>query len=120
MYSDSIERLAKKKLKIRGFRGVFPLNNLPRDLRTPPPPHRFIVNTHTDNLPGEHWLAVSYEKTGPILVFDTMGFYYPLKLAKYLAKFRRKLLFNKIAYQKPGSKQCGQWCLRWLKFRNTI
>lgn len=120
MYSNAIEKIARKKLKIRGFRGVFPLDALPQDLciRTAPP-YRFIVNTHTNNLPGEHWLAVSYEKGNHILVFDPLGFYYPPKLIKYLAKFKRKLVFNKVPYQSANSRQCGQWCLRWLKFRNA-
>ena len=120
MYSDEIAKMAKKH-RIRGFKGVFSLDNLPHDLRgRTTPPYRFVVNTHTANLPGEHWLAVSYEKGGHIFVFDPMGIFYPPKLVKYLAKFKKKLVFNKIPYQSPTSKQCGQWCLRWLIFCNNI
>ena len=120
MYSDEIVKMAKR-YRIRGFKGVYSLDNLPRALRgRTPPPYRFIVNTHTANLPGEHWLAVSYEKGAHIFVFDPMGIYYPPQLVKYLAKFKKKLVFNKVPYQSVNSKQCGQWCLRWLIFCNNI
>ena len=44
---------------VPNFAGVFPLDRLPKSLRAPA---NFIVNTHTHNLPGEHWIAVSYQK----------------------------------------------------------
>lgn len=116
MYSNQIEKVAREKLKIKGFLGVYSLDKLPVHL--PSPPYRFIVNTHTSNLPGEHWLAVSGEKTGKIYVFDPMGFFYPPLLVQYLAKLRKPLIFNKTAYQSPSSRECGQYCLSWLQLRN--
>lgn len=116
MYSNVLERIARKKLKINGFKGVYSMDTLPTCLQSCSlPPYRFIVNTHTSNLPGEHWLAVSYEKHGHIYVFDPMGFYYPSYLMKYLSKFHKPIHSNKIPYQSPTNKMCGQYCLRWLK-----
>jgi len=52
------------------FMGVFPLNCVPH---LPPGKTNncFIVNTHTDNLPGQHWIAVR-------LVYDQAWIFDPL------------------------------------------
>ena len=57
MDTHDVEKISKKY--IPNFVGVFPLNKLPQALRAPA---NLIVNTDTHNLPGEHWLAVSYQK----------------------------------------------------------
>lgn len=119
MYSKDIVKMAKK-LKIKGFAGVFSLDRLPRSW-SHRPPYRFIVNTHTSNLPGEHWIAVSFESNGKIYAFDPMGFYYPSKLVQYLSQFKkhRPIIFNRFPFQKPSSKKCGQFCLSWLRRINN-
>lgn len=111
--------MRSKELLERGqeysdFVGVFPLNKLPPHL-----PHgsgSFIVNSDTHNLPGEHWLAVSYKNGGIVKAFDPLGFFYPLGLVNYLAKrFPRKTIqYNWKSYQKLSEKTCGEHCLRWL------
>ncbi len=42
----------------------------------------YIVNTHPQHLPGEHWLAITVEEGGKATFFDSCGFspefeYYP-------------------------------------------
>lgn len=96
------------------FVGVFPLDKLPAGLR---PPSNLIVNTHTHNLPGEHWLAVSYQKGGLVFAFDPFGIYYPHMLKIYLNKLRRRTMpvrYNKICFQDIHEKTCGLYCLAWL------
>ena len=114
MFSSEIEREAR--LTVPGFIGVFPLDHLPQFYTSRPKvPYRFIVNTQTVNLPGEHWLGISYEENGIVLAFDPLGFYYPSSLVEYLLNTSRKVYFNYHQYQKPGTTVCGQMCVAFLK-----
>jgi len=113
MYTDQLVHYGRKLVK--NFIGVFPLNKLPKAIR---PTSRFIVNTDTDNLPGTHWIAVSYEQGGIALVFDPLGLFYPYKLANYLANHARIVFFNYHMYQSPTEENCGQHCIAWLKWRS--
>ena len=92
------------------FKGVFPLDKIPNHLI---PPANFIINTDTHNLPGTHWIAISYQRRGIVHVFDPLGLYYPYLLANSLQKYGRTR-FNKIMYQDPRTATCGQHCLDWL------
>lgn len=98
---------------VPNFVGVFPLNKLPQALR---PPANFVLNTHTHNLPGEHWLAVSYQKGGIVLAFDPFGHYYPGMLKVYLSNLRRStsVKYSKVQYQEIHEKTCGLYCIAWL------
>ena len=118
MYTEELIRAAKQ-LKLVNFIGVFPLNRLPPSLSSLPKPLCFIVNTDTNNLPGKHWLAVSYSKGGIVRAFDPLGVFYPDLLSNYLAKRGRHVIFNRITYQDPSERTCGQHCLRWLQSINN-
>lgn len=92
------------------FLGVFPLDKIPYiDVNK-----ALIVNTQSCNLKGEHWLAV-YVKPEKIYAFDPMGFYYPPLLISKLQSLLMPIEYNKIRYQSPLTKTCGQHCLAWLK-----
>ena len=67
MYTHELIKLGEKY--VPHFLGVYPLDKLPSAIRAP---SNFIVNTHTHNLPGEHWLAVSYQKGGIVYAFDPL------------------------------------------------
>ena len=116
MDSHSVQKIGKKY--IPNFVGVFPLNKLPQALRAPA---NLIVNTDTHNLPGQHWLAVSYQKGGVVYVFDSFGFFYPRILRIYLNKLRRTapVRYNRIRYQSMHEQTCALYCLAWLITINT-
>ena len=83
------ELLALGTTFVKKFIGVYPLDRLP-PLCDLPQDCSFIVNTHTHNLSGEHWLAVKINMT-KINVFDPMGMYYPPKLVVYLHRSRKHI-----------------------------
>lgn len=114
MFSDELNTLGRKH--VPSFIGVFACNELKNMIHhNRQTPYSFIVNTQTNNLPGEHWIAVSCENNGVTLIFDPLGFYYPPPLIHYLvAKKFRKIYFNRIQYQHPNSRICGQLCLEFL------
>lgn len=111
MDSHSVEKIGKKY--VPNFVGVYPLNKLPQALRAPA---NLIVNTDTHNLPGEHWLAISYQKSGKVYVFDSFGFFYPRILKIYANKLGRttKVMYNRIHYQSMQEQTCALYCIAWL------
>jgi len=97
---------------VENFKGVFPLDTIPPNLKAPA---NFIVNTHTRNLPGEHWIAISYQKGGIVYAFDPFGWYYPQRLKKYLIKLRpNRIFYNKLQFQGFLERTCGHYCIAWL------
>lgn len=103
---------------VPNFIGVFPLDKMPKYLAAPA---NFIINTQTHNLPGEHWLAVSYQKGGHVFAFDSFGYYYPLLLQNYLQKLKRtgSVSYNKIPFQDASEDTCGHYCIAYLISINT-
>ncbi len=102
------------------FVGVFPLNRLPPHLMSP---SNFIVNTDTHNLPGTHWLAVSYQKPNIIHVFDPFGLFYPHLLRQYLHRLRHRGSIqynNSVMLQNIHERNCGWYCLAWLMAINEV
>jgi hypothetical protein len=115
MYSNQVYQIGKRS--INGFIGVYPLDRLPKYIGNSP--KSFIVNTDTHNLPGKHWIAVSFERGGIVYVFDPFGCFYPQPLIAYLhRKPNRRVIYNRIMYQKPWERNCGQRCLAFLISRS--
>ena len=111
MNSDQLYVLGKRLIG-RNFIGVFPLNAFPKVLKIP---SYFIINTHTINLPGEHWLAVAYQQRGEIHAFDSFGQFYPFSLVRHLKRYGR-LKMNKKMIQHPLTNTCGLHCIKWLQY----
>ena len=92
------------------FKGVYSLDTLEALTNN----SGFIVNTHTSNLPGEHWIAVCV-KTSEIEVFDPLGVYYPAKLVSHLHKSgHHRVHYSNLKAQDPQTTLCGNYCLIWL------
>ena len=111
MHTDELMRLGTEY--IPNFVGVYPLDRFPTWLKCPA---NLIVNTHTHNLPGEHWLAISYRRGGIIYAFDPLGFHYPLSLRRCLhsLKSHRCIHYNTTKWQDATETTCGWYCLAWL------
>lgn len=116
--SEELWNIAKH-LAIPNFVGVFPLNKLPTSIKAP---SNFIVNTHTHNLPGEHWIAVSYKNGGIVFAFDPLGAYYPYLLRKFIhdrLKPYGGVHYNTEQIQDFDEQSCGIYCIAWLIYINT-
>jgi len=111
MISSDLWHLAARY--VPNFIGVYPLDKLPYIRKYPT---SFIINTHTHNLPGEHWIAVHIDKYGVIHAFDSFGHYYPWLLRQYLEQRSRgrKVKYNSIIFQESSEKTCGLYCVAWL------
>lgn len=82
-----------------------------------------IVNTHGSSLPGEHWLALVWEKnTNKLEVFDSFGFLpelYGAFIERFAKIHRLKLRHSIDQYQKPDSVMFGYYSLHFLKLSAT-
>ena len=93
----------------RGFLGVFPMNQLPRHV--PHLPALLIVNTQTDNQPGQHWLCLFLTGDGRGEVFDSFGMAPPPSITRWLRRRVRDWTYNRFTYQSPLSATCGAFVL---------
>ena len=111
MYTHELWQIGEKC--IPNFVGVFSLDRLPKRLTAP---SNLIVNTHTHNLPGQHWIAVSYKTGGVVYAFDPLGLYYPYLLQKYLSELPNhpRIRYNHRQYQSLTERTCGYYCIAWL------
>lgn len=113
MFTEDLNKLGA--IYVDHFCGVYALDELKncKDMFYPPP-SRFIVNTHTHNLAGEHWIAINFEKDGIVYAFDPLGFSYPLRLSNFLKRLGNRVVFNYDMHQIPILPTCGLHCILWL------
>ena len=52
------------------FRSVLPRDRLPQNVSFP---SAYVINTHTSDKKGEHWLAIYYDKNGLCTFFDLVS-----------------------------------------------
>ena len=108
MYTDEINGILTNFIG-KDYYGCYPIDSLPSFIDTN---GSIIVNTHSRELPGEHWIAV--HRTGKLFnVFDPLGFYYPSKLMAYLHE-RGRVKYSTENHQPIDSKLCGNFCILWL------
>ena len=111
LYSNQIEKILHSHLETKQcFRGVFALDQVPKTFFKFP--SCFIVNTHKQNQPGEHWLAVYIDSNMKIDFFDSFG--RPpeeFKLHQYLSSISIQINYNKKQIQSVSSSFCGYYCL---------
>ena len=96
----AIEKNADKETK-KAFHGVYAIDNLPTFISHYP--FMMIVNTHTNNLSGEHWLAIFIDKDRNGELFDSLSFPVNTTIMRWTNKFTRKWLTNASRFQNPLS-----------------
>ena len=71
----------------------------------------YIVNTHEQHAPGEHWVTIEYDR-GTTIYFDPMGFPPHPTILFHLRKtgINGAIVFNPKRYQGIRST-CGLYCL---------
>ena len=107
--------LTADKCVRRLFRGVYARDQLPEEAAYP---SCLVVNTHSSSGPGEHWLAVYYDKDGVCEFFDSYG-RSPgaYRLHTYLKKTSYGVTWSRTCYQPLDSNACGYYCFLYLLFK---
>jgi len=100
------------------FYGIVPIDKLPSAV--PHYPFFLIVNTHTHNLVGEHWLAVfiGADKKGE--VFDSLALPLSCMLRQWMNRFTRSWIRNNKQYQHSLTSSCGAFTLYFILHRLRV
>lgn len=115
---DTIERVIKQFASPetrKAFLGVFPIDSLPTSI--PHYPMFMVINTHSHNLPGEHWLTIyiSEDKIGE--VFDPLGRAVSNFLIRWLNQHTKRWTTSRRLYQHPLSDKCGGYAVYYILHR---
>ena len=100
---------------LQAFHGVFSIDQLP--FAVPHYPFIMIVNTQSNNLPGEHWIAIfiDHHKRGE--VFDSLAMPLSQPLIHWLNRFTRSFRKSHLSYQHVLSSKCGAFVLFYILHR---
>ena len=91
------------------FLGVFPRNMLP-PLTTN---CSFIINTHTNNLPGQHWIAVRIA-AHQAWIFDPLAIPPDTYLCNHLMNYCHTIHVTDVPTQPTNTQTCGLHCIYFL------
>ena len=118
MNALTLEECLKKDMYTKNiFKGVLARDEVPTKISFP---SCYIINTKPRKHPGEHWLAIYYEKNKVATFFDSYAQEPKVyKLKSFLSKTSKDYNYNKIRVQGKSSF-CGYYCLLFLllKARN--
>ena len=116
MNTLQIERLLKKDLKSKAiFKKVCALDQLEK----PTFPSANIINSDPSSEPGEHWVAVYFDKRGRGEYFDSYGLPPILVgLESYMDVYSLSgWIYNRKTLQAYFSSFCGHYCVYFILFR---
>ena len=97
---------------LNAFHGIYSIDELPNHI--PFRPFLIIVNTHTKNLPGEHWIAIFIDKNRHGEIFDSLALPVCHLLIQWMNMFTLKWNTNKRTLQHPLSSTCGAFTLYFI------
>ena len=105
---EKIEKNADVRT-LKAFQGVCAIDELPSFINSYP--FLLIVNTHTHNLPGEHWIVLLIDEGKCGEVFDSLALPISNFIIRWMNRFTRKWKTNGTAFQHPTSGTCGAFSL---------
>lgn len=111
---EKIRKNADKGTLI-AFHGVYSIDNLPEFIHTRP--FLMIVNTHTKNLPGEHWISILIDANRNGEIFDSLALPVSDILIRWLNRFTNKWKKNSRTFQHLRSSTCGVFALYFILHR---
>jgi hypothetical protein len=106
--------------KADGFLGAFPRDLIPLNVTQKQKSLAMIVNTHTSEKSGEHWISIILNKDGTGEYFDSYGLP-PLHgdISEYLDKMcPLGWGYNPITLQCLSCITCGHYCVFYVKMRS--
>ena len=115
MNTDQIEFLLKKDLYSQKiFKNVCAKDFLPKVVY----PSAYVINSDPSSKPGEHWIAVYFDKNGKGEYFDSYGLSPDmLGFTDFMNANSTSWVYNKKTLQSLFSKMCGHYCVYFILFR---
>lgn len=108
-------QIENKLAGVKGFRGVYPADKIPRLSRPGLYPQTIIVNLHPSHQKGLHWVAICFlRKKGKKILeyFDSYAVNLPLPLG-----LEWNFIQNTTKLQGNRSNVCGQYCVYFVDQR---
>ena len=109
--STKVRKNARRKT-LEAFSGIYSIDTLPTFISCRP--FLMIVNTHTHNLPGEHWIAIHIDENKNGELFDSLAIPVNNTLIRWLNTFTNKWKTNSRSFQHPTSSTCGAFVLYFI------
>ena len=81
-------------------------------------PSAYVINSHPSSKPGEHWIAVYFDKHGKGEYFDSYGL--PPSVNGFTALMERnskEWVYNDKTLQSLFSTTCGHYCVYFVLYR---
>lgn len=108
--------IKKDAYGVKNFIGVYPRDKLPIIFEYP---CALVINSDPSSKPGEHWLALHFNKEKSCEFFDSYGNqpeYYGLE--HYISRYSNSCEYNETRLQDWGSSSCGYYCIFFILFKN--
>lgn len=116
MNTLQIERLLKKDSQSKKiFKKVCALDQL----EAPTYPSAYVINSDPIDEPGEHWIAIYFDRWGRGEYFDSYGLPPAVTgLTAYMDRYSlKKWIYNRKTLQSLFSSVCGHYCVYFILFR---
>lgn len=109
-----LDRMGKRLFGYR-YLGTFPLDKVPLHFIRNATLQHFVINTHTSNLHGQHWIAVTVHNNNKAYIFDSFGVPPPTLLVNQLQRRGiTKIYYSKHQVQPFNTEICGELALSHL------
>jgi hypothetical protein len=115
--NEKVRKNADSKT-LEAFYGVCSIDNLPDFIHVRP--FIMIINTHTQNLPGEHWITVMIDANRNGELFDSLGLPPSNIIIRWLNQFTNKWKKNERSFQHRLSSTCGTFALYFVLNRLRV
>jgi hypothetical protein len=93
---------------LRGFRGVFSADTLPKTLKTH---ESLITNLQNASEGGSHWVCLAHLGGGQIFYYDPYGGNPDDRVLALIHRSKATPVRNTSQYQSPSSVACGPYCV---------
>ena len=116
MNTLQIERLLKEDLRTKNiFKKICAWDQLEKPIF----PSTYVINSDPSSEPGEHWIAVYFDKRGQGEYFDSYGLSPTLiGLKSYMDAYSLSgWIYNHKTLQACFSSFCGHYCVYFILFR---
>jgi hypothetical protein len=107
----------------RDFGGVFPCDKLPENIGDERP-YSIVCNTDPSTKPGQHWIAMYFDRSGGSEYFCSYGTKpHQPEFVSFLQQNKlsddSKGDYNSTCYQSSTTSVCGQYAIFYLLMRST-
>ena len=81
-------------------------------------PSAYVISSHPSSKPGEHWIAVYFDKHGKGEYFDSYGLPPSVNgFTTFMERNSKTWIYNDKTVQSLFSTRCGHYCVYFILYR---